>query len=100
MTGRLACAAAMPMSAFAAPGAQAANITGAGATFPYPIYAKWANAYHAENGAALKFFGWAYRNGRKMADEHNYVPVPDSVAKLMRAERKTRLEGGAGKPLQ
>ena len=23
----------------------AANITGAGATFPYPIYAKWADAY-------------------------------------------------------
>jgi phosphate transport system substrate-binding protein len=25
--------------------AQAADITGAGATFPYPIYAKWAEAY-------------------------------------------------------
>ncbi len=27
------------------PGASAAEITGAGATFPYPIYAKWAEAY-------------------------------------------------------
>ena len=25
--------------------AHAADITGAGATFPYPIYAKWAEAY-------------------------------------------------------
>lgn len=100
MTGKLACAAAMLMAAFAAPGAQAANITGAGATFPYPIYAKWANAYHAENGTALTFFDWAYRNGRKMADELDYVPMPDSVAKLIRAEWKTQLEDGAGKPLQ
>ena len=27
--------------------AQAAEISGAGATFPYPIYAKWAEAYAA-----------------------------------------------------
>ncbi|MGC1822222.1 MAG: phosphate ABC transporter substrate-binding protein PstS, partial [Pseudolabrys sp.] len=25
--------------------AKAADISGAGATFPYPIYAKWADAY-------------------------------------------------------
>mgnify|MGYP006199525639 CR=1 FL=1 len=28
--------------------ALAADITGAGATFPYPIYAKWAEAYKAK----------------------------------------------------
>jgi phosphate transport system substrate-binding protein len=27
---------------------QAAEISGAGATFPYPIYAKWAEAYAAK----------------------------------------------------
>ncbi|MGA1048077.1 MAG: phosphate ABC transporter substrate-binding protein PstS, partial [Minisyncoccia bacterium] len=31
-------------------GVQAAEITGAGATFPYPIYAKWAEAYHKATG--------------------------------------------------
>jgi phosphate transport system substrate-binding protein len=31
-----------------ATGALAADITGAGATFPYPIYAKWAEAYKAK----------------------------------------------------
>ena len=28
----------------------AADISGAGATFPYPIYAKWADAYKKETG--------------------------------------------------
>ena len=35
--------------------AQAANISGAGATFPYPIYAKWADAYRKETGNGLNY---------------------------------------------
>lgn len=35
--------------------AQAADITGAGATFPYPIYAKWAEAYKKETGIGLNY---------------------------------------------
>ncbi|CAB4133527.1 PstS ABC-type phosphate transport system, periplasmic component [uncultured Caudovirales phage] len=35
--------------------ASAADITGAGATFPYPIYAKWAEAYKAETGIGLNY---------------------------------------------
>jgi len=35
--------------------AQAADITGAGATFPYPIYAKWAEAYKKETGMGLNY---------------------------------------------
>jgi phosphate transport system substrate-binding protein len=34
---------------------QAADITGAGATFPYPIYAKWAEAYKASTGIGLNY---------------------------------------------
>ena len=30
--------------------ATAADITGAGATFPYPIYAKWADSYKKLSG--------------------------------------------------
>ena len=37
-------------AAVAAPLASAADITGAGATFPYPIYAKWAEAYKKATG--------------------------------------------------
>jgi phosphate transport system substrate-binding protein len=33
----------------------AADITGAGATFPYPIYAKWAEAYKRETGVGLNY---------------------------------------------
>ncbi len=35
--------------------AQAADITGAGATFPYPVYAKWAEAYKRETGIGLNY---------------------------------------------
>ncbi len=32
-----------------------AQITGAGATFPYPIYAKWAEAYQKQTGIGLNY---------------------------------------------
>jgi phosphate transport system substrate-binding protein len=35
--------------------ATAADISGAGATFPYPIYAKWADAYKKETGVGLNY---------------------------------------------
>ena len=35
--------------------AQAADITGAGATFPFPIYAKWAEAYKAQTGIGMNY---------------------------------------------
>ena len=35
--------------------ALAIDITGAGATFPYPIYAKWAEAYKAKTGNNLNY---------------------------------------------
>src|SRR5947208_16776278 len=35
--------------------AQAAEINGAGATFPYPIYAKWAEAYAAKTGLKMNY---------------------------------------------
>ncbi len=45
------------MAAAAALGfaAQAAEISGAGATFPYPIYAKWAAAYAAKTGLKMNY---------------------------------------------
>jgi phosphate transport system substrate-binding protein len=35
--------------------AQAADITGAGATFPFPIYSKWADSYKKETGNGLNY---------------------------------------------
>src|SRR3546814_13567058 len=33
----------------------AADIAGAGATFPYPIYAKWADAYKKETNVGMNY---------------------------------------------
>jgi len=35
--------------------AMAADITGAGATFPYPLYSKWADAYKSQTGIGLNY---------------------------------------------
>jgi phosphate transport system substrate-binding protein len=54
---RTAMVAAM-VAAMAAAGARAvraADISGAGATFPYPIYAKWADAYKKATGTGLNY---------------------------------------------
>jgi phosphate transport system substrate-binding protein len=39
----------------AASGALAASISGAGATFPYPVYAKWAAAYQKVSGVGVNY---------------------------------------------
>ncbi|NCW89808.1 MAG: extracellular solute-binding protein, partial [Rhodocyclales bacterium] len=36
-------------------GANAAQLTGAGATFPAPMYAKWAETYKAETGTTINY---------------------------------------------
>jgi phosphate transport system substrate-binding protein len=45
--GTFAAAAALPAAAL--------DISGAGATFPYPIYAKWADSYKKETGVGLNY---------------------------------------------
>ena len=35
--------------------ASAADITGAGATFPFPVYSKWAEAYKKETGTGMNY---------------------------------------------
>ncbi len=48
-------AATIAAGALLAHAAFAAEITGAGATFPYPIYAKWAEAYKQATGVGLNY---------------------------------------------
>jgi len=50
----LQCAAALACS-LAVAAAPAESITGAGASFPYPIYAKWAAQYHQETGNQVNY---------------------------------------------
>ncbi|HEV7438138.1 MAG TPA: substrate-binding domain-containing protein, partial [Methylobacterium sp.] len=35
--------------------ALAGDITGAGATFPFPVYSKWAEAYRKDTGTGLNY---------------------------------------------
>lgn len=43
------------MTGLDARAAEIKSITGAGATFPYPIYAKWADAYFSVTGVRLNY---------------------------------------------
>jgi len=47
----------------------------------------------AATAEALKFFDWAYRNGAKMAAELDYVPLPESLIKQVRATWKAEIKG-------
>ena len=51
----LYCNLGLAASLLAAGAACATDITGAGATFPYPIYAKWAEAYKAKTNIGLNY---------------------------------------------
>jgi phosphate transport system substrate-binding protein len=37
----------------------------------------------AASGEAIKFFKWAFAKGDKMAEELDYIPMPDTVVKLI-----------------
>ncbi len=45
----------------------------------------------------LKFFDWAYANGNKMAADLDYVPLPDSVTKMIRDSWKAQIKDSSGK---
>jgi phosphate transport system substrate-binding protein len=52
----------------------------------------------ANSAAALKFFDWAYKNGDKMAEELDYIPMPDNVVALSRGEW-AKVKDSSGKPV-
>ncbi|MGR6466893.1 phosphate ABC transporter substrate-binding protein PstS [Rhizobium sp. PAMB 3182] len=53
----------------------------------------------AATGSALKFFDWSYKNGGKMADELDYVAMPESVVKSVEEMWAKDVVGSDGKPL-
>jgi len=38
----------------------------------------------AEAAEALKFFDWSFKNGKKMASDLDYVPLPDALTNAIR----------------
>lgn len=53
----------------------------------------------ADTASALKFFAWGYKNGKQMADDLDYVPMPDSVVALIEKTWKEQIKGSDGKPV-
>lgn len=76
------------------PGKASWPITGATFILMHKTQDKPVNASNS-----LKFFDWVYRNGDKMADELDYVPLPDSVKDLIRKEWSSSLKDSAGKAI-
>jgi len=58
-------AAALVIGIAASTSAMAVDITGAGATFPYAVYTKWAEAYKAKTGSEVNYQGIGSSGGVK-----------------------------------
>lgn len=52
----------------------------------------------AATGEALKFFAWAYKDGKETAKGLDYVSIPDSVVDLIKASWKADIQAD-GKPV-
>jgi phosphate transport system substrate-binding protein len=53
----------------------------------------------AASAEALKFFDWAYKNGDKMAEELDYIPMPDKVVAEVEKMWAADIKDSAGKPV-
>ncbi len=47
----------------------------------------------------LKFFDWSYKNGAKMAEDLDYVPLPAALVASIRSTWTRDLKDAAGKPI-
>jgi phosphate transport system substrate-binding protein len=76
------------------PGAESWPITGASFILVYK------RQEHPKVGTAvLNFFDWAYHNGQKMAEQLDYVPMPDNVVRLVEHTWTSTIKGPDGSPV-
>ena len=73
-------------------GKQSWPMTGASFILMHKVQDKPENAKEV-----LKFFDWSFKNGGKMADELDYVPMPDPVVKLIQSVWKSQIKDASGK---
>jgi len=73
------------------PGSNAWPISGASFILMYKQQEKPAVAH-----AVLKFFDWSYKNGDKMAEELDYVPIPNNVANMVEKTWSREITGPNG----
>jgi phosphate transport system substrate-binding protein len=48
---------------------------------------------------ALKFFSWAYDKGDKMAEDLDYIPMPQNVVDSVKKTWAAEVKDASGKPL-
>ncbi len=76
------------------PGKEAYPITGATFILMHRVQDK------PEQGAeVLKFFEWSYKNGGKMADDLDYVALPESLINLIHKAWTNSVKDASGKPV-
>lgn len=73
-------------------GKQSWPMTGASFILMHKVQDKPDNAKEV-----LKFFDWSFKNGGQMADELDYVPMPDPVVKLIQSVWKSQIKDASGK---
>ena len=76
------------------PGKASWPMTGASFILMHKMQDKAGNAKEV-----LRFFDWSFKNGGKMADDLDYVPMPDPVVKLIQSNWKSQLKDASGKAL-
>ena len=76
------------------PGKASWPLTGATFILMHKVQDKPATATNT-----LKFFDWAFTGGDKMADDLDYVPLPDAVKTQVRKLWAAQLKDAAGKPV-
>jgi phosphate transport system substrate-binding protein len=76
------------------PGKDSWPVTGASFILIYKTQDKPASGQEV-----LKFFDWALKNGQKMAEELDYVPLPDNVVKMIAESWKSQIKDASGKQL-
>ena len=76
------------------PGKASWPITGATFILVYKKQAKPANGK-----AVLEYFSWAYKNGGKMAESLDYVPMPKTVVKLVQDTWTKEIKDGSNKSI-
>jgi phosphate transport system substrate-binding protein len=53
----------------------------------------------AKTLAVLNFFAWAFKNGKEMAVELDYVPMPDNVVKLIDSAWRAQIKTQSGEAI-
>jgi len=81
--------------------AQSVDLTGAGATFPYPIYSKWFSDYAQATGVKINYQSIGSGGGNRQLSEQtvdfgaSYAPLPSSMIAALQTRLKTISLGNA-----